>query len=274
MFGETHGDAEGITMARKMKITAMLVSTLLLSAAHADAQSTAPPKKPAEPSGDQHPVTEVRTGSEWAATEEVARAPEGKATLVPRLILPGDFGTWAYTPERFTNFSVRVTGGEISLTSRLSLVLEGADDPFDHRFSGMASGLRWHLLPIGSRLQLSVAGGITRDLNGASGLWSQLALAEDLGRWHLAGALRTTTLASESGRQEALAGSGGVAFDVMPVRLGLEYALERGLDSRSALLPWVEVPTKNEHVQFRAGPVVQLNGANPFPARFSMVGNF
>ncbi len=261
-------------MALRKTVEATLISVLLALAPVAQAQSAAPVKKPAEPAGDQPPTTELRTGSAWAATDDVERAPEGGATIRPRLVLPGDFGTWAYTPARFENFAVRVTGGEIALSSRWSLVLEGADDPFDHRFSGMASGLRLHLLPIGSDLQLSLAGGLTRDLNGERGLWSQLAVSEDLARWHFAGALRASALSGALGTEQLLAGSGGVAYDLLPVRLGLEYAFERGRESRSALLPWVEMPTKSRHVMFRAGPVLQLNGANAFPARVSVAGDF
>jgi hypothetical protein len=261
-------------MALKSTLEATLISLLLGFAPHAQAQSATPAKAAPEPGGDQHPVTELRTGTTWAATDEVVRAPEGGAAIRPRLILPGDFGTWAFAPPRFANFAVRVTGGEIGLTSRLSLVLEGADDPFDHRFSGMASGFRLHLLPIGSSLQLSVAGGLTKDLSGASGLWSQLAASQDLGRWHWAGALRASALAGAGEGGPTLAGSTGIAFDLLPARLGLEYAFERGRESRSALLPWVEVPTANEHVRFRAGPQLQLHGSNPFPAHVSVAGNF
>jgi hypothetical protein len=261
-------------MALKRTVAGTLISLLFAFAPLAQAQSAPPAKAAPEPGGDQHPVTELRTGTTWAATDEIQRAPEGGATIRPRLILPGDFGTWAFAPPRFDDFAVRVTGGEISLTSRLSLVLEGADDPFDRRFSGMASGFRLHLLPLSSRLQLSVAGGFTKDLSGASGLWSQLAASQDLGRWHWAGALRASTLSGAGESGPALAGSTGVAFDLLPARLGLEYAFEQGRESRSALLPWVEVPTKNQHVTFRAGPEIQVHGANPFPARLSAVGSF
>jgi hypothetical protein len=261
-------------MAFKRLLEATLISALVTVAPLAHAQSSAAPKKPAEPSGDPGPTTEVRTGSTWAATDEVERAPEGGATLRPRLVLPSDFGTWAYTPAAFGAFTVRVTGGEIALTSHLSLVLEGADDMFDHRFSGMASGLRLHLLPFASSLQLSLAGGITQDLSGERGLWSQLAVSQELGRWHFASALRASSLSSGLATEQSLDGSAGVAFDLQPVRLGLEYALAHDRNSRSAVLPWVAVPTNNQHVTLRAGPVLPLHGANAFPARVSIAGDF
>ncbi|HEX3773570.1 MAG TPA: hypothetical protein VHV51_03845 [Polyangiaceae bacterium] len=250
----------------------LLASSFALpSLAHAEGAVAA---RTAEPSGDSHPAVEVRSTTDWAATEEVDRPAVNHATMHLRLVLPGDFGTWAYAPSSFSRDSVPVTGGEIGIGSNLSLVLEGAADPFDHRFSGMASGLRFHLLPPESTLKLSVAGGFTQDLSGARGLWSQLALAEQFGRWHFAGALRASQVYGALGGEHLLGGSAGAAFDLLPVRLGLEYAFERGRAQRSAILPWIEVPTKNQHVTFRAGPVLQINGANAFPARVSVAGNF
>ncbi len=244
-------------------------------AGSARAQSASPAGvKPGEPVADPRVNVDVHAGTTWAATDQVDRPEEGRATMRLRLSLPGDYGTWAYVPSRFGVNAVPVTGGEIALTSQLSLVLEGAADPFDHRFSGAATGLRFNFLPRTSPLQLSLAGGVLQDLAGGRGVWGQFAMSEELGRFHLATALRASSLSGELGREQLLNGSAGVAYDLLPVRLGVEYAFDRGPANRSAVLPWVAVPTKNGRVTFRAGPVVQINGANAFPARASVAGNF
>jgi hypothetical protein len=214
----------------------------------------------------------VTTGSKWATNDEADRARAGGASLRLRLVLPGDYGTWAGAPSKLGATSVAVVGGEIALTSRVSLLLEGAAEPINH-LSGMASGLRLHLLPFTSPLQFDLSGGFERDLTGSSGAWSQLDFSDDFGPFHVMGALRDRTpggLAAEP----ALSGSTGAAVDLRPARVGLEYAFARGRSSRSAVLPWVGVPTADGHVTFRAGPVLPLHGASAFPARFSVAGNF
>ena len=240
------------------------------------ATTTPPPNstKSGEPPADPRMNVDVHGSTTWTATDQVDRPAEGRATLHLRLSMPGEYGTWAYLPSRFASDSARVIGGDIALTSQLSLVLEGAEDPFDHRFSGAATGLRWNFMPFASPLQLSIAAGMIQDLAGARGEWSQFAMSEQLGRLRLATALRASSLSGPVGREQLLSGSAGVSYDLLPVRLGVEYAFDRGLENRSAVLPWVEMPTKGGHVAFRAGPVLQLNGANAFPARASVAGNF
>jgi len=245
-------------------------------AAPARAQSVTPSStvKPSEPAGDPRVNVDVRPSPTWSATDQIDRPVEGHATMHLRLSLPGDYGTWAYVPSRFGSNGVPVVGGDVALTSQLSLVLEGAGDPFDHRYSGAAIGMRYNFMPLRSPLQLSLGGGVLQDLAGARGTWGQFAISEELGRLHLAAALRGSELFGAMGREQLLAGSAGVAYDLLPVRLGLEYAFERNRETRSALLPWVEMSTPSRRVSFRAGPVFQINGANAFPARASIAGNF
>lgn len=217
---------------------------------------------------------DVHESSTWVATDQVDRPAEGRATMRLRLTMPGDYGTWAYMPSRFATESARVVGGDIALGSQLSLVLEGADDPFDHRFSGGAVGLRYNFLPLLSPLQLSLAAGLIQDLAGAQGTWGQLAMSDQIGRFQLAAALRASSLYGSFGREQLVNGSAGVAYDLFSVRLGVEYAAQRGPENRSAVLPWVEMSTKSRRVSFRAGPAIQLTGGNVFPARASVAGNF
>jgi len=262
-------------MGKISHLTLVLCLTSSAVAVTARAQPTTSPAavNTGEPAGDPRANVDVHATTTWAATDQIDRPAEGRATIHLRLSLPGDYGTWAYVPARFGVNSVPVVGGEIALTSQLSLVLEGAEDRIDH-LSGAAAGLRYNLMPLESPLQLSLAGGVVQDLSGARGVWSQFAMSEELGRFHLATALRASELSSSFAREQLLGGSAGVAYDLLPVRLGLEYAFERDRETRSAVLPWVEMSTPSRRVSFRAGPVFQINGANAFPARASVAGNF
>ena len=259
-------------MNRRTVETALVSAACLLSPA-AHAQSRLPVAHAAEPTSDPALTTDLQTGSKWATSDEVDRPPAGSAAMRLRLVLPGDYGTWAYSPAA-DGVAIPVVGGEIALSSRWSLLLEGATDPIGHRFSGMASGLRLHLMPLASSLQLDLSGGFSEDLGGASGAWSELHLSDDVGRWHFMGDLRAAALSGGLATQPALSGSTGAAVDLLPARLGIEYAFQRGRETRSAVLPWVGVPAGNGHVTFRAGPVLPLNGASAFPARVSVAGNF
>lgn len=251
-----------------LRLGLALFGSAFATTAHAQVTHTG------EPAGDPRTQVDVRPTTAWSATDQVDRPAEDRATMHLRLTMPGDYGTWAYTPSRFGSDSARVVGGDIALGSQLSLVLEGADDPFDHRFSGGAAGLRYSFLPFASPLQLSLAAGVIQDLAGAQGMWGQFAMSEQLGRLQLAAALRASSLYGAFGRERLVSGSAGVAYDLFPVRLGVEYAMERGLENRAAVLPWLEMSTKSQRVSFRAGPALQLNGANVFPARASVAGNF
>jgi len=208
-------------------------------------------EKRAVVSGDEGPALELRT-EPWVATREVTRAPPGGAVLRSRVVWPSDFGTWAYVPTEFGPTPVAVTGGEVGLTSRLSMIVEGAQDTVDRRFSGMVSGLRLHLLPKEAPLQLSLAGGVARDLAGASGQWSQINVAHDTGRWRFVGSLRASVSSGNAWSHAALSGSAGVSVDLKPVRVGLEYAFDQGMGSRSALLGWVALPLENGPFMLRA----------------------
>jgi hypothetical protein len=230
------------------------------------------PVQPPEPTSDPQAVTELKAGSAWA-TDEVERAPLGGAVLRLRLVLPGDYGTWAYAPGRFGLSSVAVAGGEIALSSRWSLVLEGADDPFARQFSGMTSGLRLHLLPLESKLQLSMAGGYTEDLGGGEGLWSELNASNDVGPWHFTGAVRASHVWGEA-TQASLSASAGAALDLTSARVELEAAYERQGAARAALLPSVVVPADRDRIMLRVGPVLPLSGSKLLPGRVSLFGNF
>ncbi len=232
----------------------------------------AQPVQPPEPTSDPQAVTEVKAGSPWAA-DDVERAPLGGAVLRLRLVLPGDYGTWAYTPARFGLSPAAVAGGEIALSSRWSLVLEGADDPFARQFSGMTSGLRLHLLPLESRLQLSMAGGYTEDLAGGQGLWSELNASDDVGPWRFTGAVRASHVWGQA-TQASLSASAGAALDLNSARVELEAAYERQDAARAALLPSVVVPADRDRIMLRVGPVLPLRGSRLRPGRVSLFGNF
>jgi hypothetical protein len=192
---------------------------------------------------------------------------------------------WAYVPPQFGPTAVAVTGAEAALTSRLSVMAEGAEDTLDHRFSGMAAGLRLQLLPREAPLQLSFASGVYRDLSGApvsgapvsgaSGLWSQINVSHDVGRWHFAGALRARA-PSEDWNQTSLSGSGGVSVDLSRVvRAGLEYVVDnQALGSRSAVVPWIGLSSANGLFMLRIAGVIPAGGNEGFSLRLALVANF
>jgi hypothetical protein len=255
----------------------LAVITAALALTHSAYAQSALPKaqlaKPPEPTSDPQSVTEVKAGSPWAASDEVERAPLGGAVLRLRLVLPGDYGTWAYAPGKLGLTSAAVAGGEIALSSRWSLQLEGADDPFTRQFSGMIAGLRFHLLPLESKLQLSMAGGYTEDLGGGQGLWSQLNASDEVGPWRFTGALRASHVWGQA-TQASLSANAGAALDLTSARVELESAFERQGVARAALLPSVVVPAEGDRIMLRAGPVLPLSGSKLLPGRVSVFGNF
>jgi hypothetical protein len=225
-------------------------------------------EKRATLSGDDRPEVEMRA-EPWVATRDVIRSPPGSAVLRSRVLWPGDFGSWAYAPKGFGSTPIALTAGETALTSRLSLVLEGAQDTVDRRFSGMGSGLRLHLLSLDAPVQLSLASGIARDFNGASGLWNQINVAHVAGRWRFVAALRAGA-ASGNG---AFGGSGGVSVDLRPVRIGVEYAFDHGTVSRSAILGWIGLPLGKGPFMLRATAVAPLIAGTGYSIVIGLAAN-
>jgi hypothetical protein len=161
------------------------VAALLAPRAHAQGV-----ERRSDASSSRPPAVEIRTLPPWAAIDQAIRPPVGAAELRPRLVLPGEFGTLSYAPPAIGGGMPLVTAGEAALSSRVSVMLEGARDSFDSQFSGAAAGLRLHLLPKESPLQLSVAGGGVRRLIGSmfdpyvgsTGLFSQINASYDVER--------------------------------------------------------------------------------------------
>ena len=206
------------------------------------------------------PAVEVRTLLPWATIEEVMRPPAGAAEVRPRLVMPGEFGTLSYAPSARGGGIPLVTAAETALSSRLSMIFEGARDSFDPRFTGAAAGLRLHLLPKESPLQLSIAGGIAQPLIrlpsldpyvGPTALFTQINASYDVGRFRFTGLLRATSISGLS--VSSFGAAAGVSYDFRPVRVGVEYFLAADKASlRSALTAWVGVPLANERIWLRA----------------------
>jgi hypothetical protein len=219
------------------------------------------------PSG-RPPAVEVRTLLPWATIEEVMRLPVGAAEVRPRLVMPGEFGALSYAPPVIGGGLPLVTAAETSLSSRVSMIFEGARDSFDPRSTGAAAGLRLHLLPKESPLQLSVAGGVTQPLIGttlsgayvgSTALFTQINASYDVGRLRFTGLLRAT---SNSGVNVAsIGGAAGVSYDFRPVRVGIEYfAIGDKAGQRSALSAWIGVPLVNERLWLRASASATQGG--------------
>jgi hypothetical protein len=196
--------------------------------------------------------------------------------------MPTDFGSWARAPSALGLTSVPLIGGEWAVSSRLSVVAEGARDAFDPSFSGANAGLRLRLLPFESPLQMSVAGGVTRDFLGMSAAWSQFQLTHDAGPWHWSAALRAgvslsasdAMKSSEPAMATAFMGSGGVARDLGPTRVGIEYAFEGGPAARSFVLPWIALMRLSRSAMVRLGAAIPVTGGGPVMATLSVAGQF
>lgn len=211
------------------------------------------------PSG-RPPAVEVRTLLPWATIDEVMRLPVGAAEVRPRLVMPGEFGTLSYAPPALGGGIPLVTAAETALSSRVSMIFEGARDSFDPRFTGAAAGLRLHLLPKESPLQLSVAGGVAQPLIGtpllgpyvgSTALFTQINASYDVGRLRFTGLLRATS--SSGVNVSSIGGAAGVSYDFRPVRVGIEYfSIGDKAGPRSALSAWVGVPLANERIWLRA----------------------
>ena len=214
------------------------------------------------------PPVEVRTLLPWATIEEVMRLPVGAAEVRPRLVMPGEFGTLSYAPPALGGNLPLVTAAETALSSRVSMILEGARDSFDPRYSGAAAGLRFHLMPKESPLQLSVAGGVAKPLIwlplagsdiGSTALFTQINASYDVGRLRFTGLLRATS--SNGVDLSSIGGAAGVSYDFRPVRVGIEYfAAGDKAGARSALTAWFGVPLANERIWLRASAAATMGG--------------
>lgn len=219
------------------------------------------------------PTPEVDVESSGIPSDPVERPPAGGASFRLRPTLQGDFGTWAYAPSTPGRSVASVVGGEVALTSRLSLVLEGAQDGFNPGVSGMFAGARLHLMPTDSHFQMSLAAGGLRDMARSPGAWTEVSASENVGRFRFAGSLRVTRLYGDLEAQQLISGSAGASVDLRWARVGVDYAFERGIVSRAAILPWVAVAAGRRST-FRITGAVPLSGDNVFPARFSYIGSF
>ena len=205
-----------------------------------------------------------------ASSSTGGRAPTG-GSLAFRPAMPGEYGSWLYGTASADPASV--AGGEFAVSRQLSLVLEGAHNSFNPRLSGMHSGLRLYLMPPQSSFQMSWAGGGVRDFGGSSGAWTQFDASQAFARFQIAGSLRMTRFVGDFEGQQSLTGRAGASYDFRWARVGVDYAFERGLVSRAAILPWMAVPVGHRSV-FRATGAVPVAGDNVFPVRFSYIGNF
>ena len=219
----------------------------------------------------------MRTGSSWAATEDVPRLSEGDIAWKSRVVMPGDFGSWARAPSAFGLTPVPMMGGEWALSSRVSFIAEGARNAFDPTFSGANAGLRLRLLPMESPLQMSVAGGVTRDFLGWSAAWSQFQLTHDAGPWHWSAAFRASASINEPetfmGKpgMTSFMGSVGVARDVGPTRVGVEYAFD---GSRSSVMPWIALVRLSRSTMVRLGAAIPVTGGGHVMTTLSVAGQF
>ena len=217
---------------------------------------------------DRPPAVEVRTLLPWATIDEVMRLPVGAAEVRPRLVMPSELGALSYAPPALGGGMPLVTVAETALSSRVSMIFEGARDSFDPRFTGAAAGLRLHLLPKESPLQLSVAGGMAQPLigtpllgayEGSTGLFTQINASYDVGRLRFTGLLRASM--STGGDLSSIGGAAGVSYDFRPVRVGIEYfSIGDKAGSRSALSAWVGVPLANERIWLRASTTATKGG--------------
>jgi hypothetical protein len=234
-----------------------------LLALRANAQGV---ERRSDASSGRPPAVETRTLLPWATIEEVMRLPVGAAEVRPRLVMPGEFGALSYAPPPVGGGLPLVTAAETALSSRVSMILEGARDSFDPRFTGAAAGLRLHLLPKESPLQLSVAGGVAQPLIGtplwgpylgSTGLFTQVNASYDIGRLRFTGLLRAT---SNSGViVTPIGGAAGVTYDFRPVRAGIEYFfIGDKAGARSALSAWVGVPLAQERIWLRASATATM----------------
>ena len=214
------------------------------------------------------PAVEVRTLLPWATIDEVKRLPVGAAEVRPRLVTPGEFGALSYAPPDVGGGLPLVTAAETALSSRVSMMVEGARDSFDPRSTGAAAGFRLHLLPKESPLQLSLASGVAQPLIGtpvlgayvgSTVLFTQINASYDVGRLRFTGLLRATS--SSDVNVSSIGGAAGVTYDLKPVRVGIEYFSfgdKAGL--RSALSAWVGVPLANERIWLRASTTAMKSG--------------
>jgi hypothetical protein len=230
----------------------------VLLALRASAQGV---ERPSDAPSNRLPPVEVRTLLPWTTIEEVMRAPVGAAEVRPRLVMPGELGTLSYAPPALGGSLPLVTAAETALSSRVSMILEGARDSFDPRYSGAAAGLRFHLLPKESPLQLSLAGGVAQpliglplggSLVGSTALFTQINASYDIGRWRFTGLLRATS--SSGANLGSIGGAAGVSYDFRPVRVGIEYfsVQDKAAGPRSGLTAWIGVPLANERIGLRA----------------------
>lgn len=251
-----------------MKRTAIAIAcgvAAVLLALRANAQGV---ERSSDAPSSRPPPVEVRTLLPWATIEEVMRAPVGEAEVRPRLVMPGEFGTLSYAPPALGGGLPLVTAAETALSPRVSMIFEGARDSFDPRYSGAAAGLRFHLLPKESPLQLSVAGGMAQPLIwlpsfgpyvGTTALFTQINASYDVGRWRFTGLLRAS---SSSGTDlTSIGGAAGVSYDLRPVRIGIEYfsAADKS-GSRSALSAWAGLPLANELIWLRVSATATMDG--------------
>jgi hypothetical protein len=276
--------------------TAVAVYALPLRA-EGSAPSSSPTSSPATSAPSAKRVQELSSETHSAIDElqmepstplvgAVPRAPAGGATMRMQLVMPNAFGTWTRLPLGVDPISVPIVGGEVGLTSHVSLVLEGGVDPVDRRFSGMESGLRLHLFPMESPLQVALTGGLTRPFptlyNPRRGFdepmrfFGQMNVAYDAGRLHLGGALRTSSPASDLATQFLLSGNVGAAVDVTRrVRVGFDYAFERSMmTTHSALMPWVALSDAIGRFALRASAAVPMESNTPLTVMLSLVTTF
>ena len=257
---------------RKTAIFVAIGATVVAFARPVLAQST--PERGSGSSSASEPPVDVRNGSEWVVTDDGTRAPMGTAILRPRLVLPDTYGTWVKPPVAFATTPVSLYGGELALSSRWSAVFDGAKDSLDQRFSGGLVGLRFHLSSREAPTQVSFSGGAVRDLEGGTGLWSQIHASHEMGRWRLAGVLRAHGLAGDA--QMSLSASGGVSYDLGPARIGVEYVVEESklMGLRSAFMAWVGMPIGKGPFQLRLTGVVPTVGNERESLRLLLVADF
>ncbi len=190
-----------------------------------------------------------------------------------------EIGLWARAPASYGLLRpMFVAGGDVGLSSWLTLRLYGVDDFMTHAFSGMTVGLDAWLLPRTSPIQLVASTGwIENTTPGTPSAYGQVAATAAFGLFRFGASVRAVTDLAGRSNQPLLTTTAFVTYG-RAVKLGLAYVEESATattPARRAVVPSVTVSSKSGAVDFGASSSIGLSpGAVTVPVMVRIGGKF
>lgn len=189
-----------------------------------------------------------------------------------------DVGLFARAPASYALMHpMYVAGGDVGLSSWLSLRLYGVDDFMTHASSGMVVGLDAWLLPRRSPLQIVASTGWIENTTGSPSAYGAITATAAFGLFRVGASVRASTDVVGRSNQPLLTSTVFMTYG-RALKIGLAYVDQSATattPAQRAIVPSVTVSSKGGAVDFGASSSVGVSPGTPtVPVMMRVGGRF